>query len=371
MQHTDSPTATKIWPRVAQRITQLVDQPWITAMVRSSAVDDTLSALHPMLSLAQVRARVVRILDETANTKTFVLQPNAQWQGAQSGQFVRLQCEINGRKVERVYSLSSKGGSRRLAITVKRQPLGVMSEHLHQHVKVGDVLTISQAAGEFTLPAELPQKILLLSAGSGITPVMAMLRDLQAQHYTGDVVLLHSCSTPEDRIFAAQIDRMHTDWLQLNVVTHYSQSQGRLNTDALQQLVPDLAERSTWMCGPALWMDSIHALWSEQQFGAALFSERFGTAPLRVAEPGAPVAVACASSGVTFTTTDAQNLLLQAERAGLKPKHGCRIGICRSCQCVKRSGTVENLLTGEVSSAPNELIRICISSARSDVALDL
>ena len=60
-----------------------------------------------------------------------------------------------------------------------------------------------------------------------------------------------------------------------------------------------------------------------------------------------------------------------AERAGLSPKHGCRIGICRSCQCVKTSGTVENLLTGEVSSAPNELIRLCISTARSDVALDL
>jgi ferredoxin-NADP reductase len=356
---------------VAQQITSLIDQPWITAMVRSSALDDTLSALHPMLSLSQVRARVVRILNETADTKTFVLQPNAQWQGAQSGQFVRLQCEINGRKVERVYSLSSKGGARRLAITVKRQPLGLMSEHLHHQVKVGDVLSISQAAGEFTLPATLPQKILLLSAGSGITPVMAMLRDLQAQQYAGDVLFVHSCSNAEARIFAAHIDGIQADWPQLRVITHYSQTQGRLDTSTLQQVVPDLSERSTWMCGPAVWMDSIHDLWSEQHFPAALQSERFGGAPLRIAAPGAPVAVACESSGVTFHTPDAQNLLLQAERAGLKPKHGCRIGICRSCQCVKRSGTVENLLTGEVSSTPNELIRICISSARSDVALDL
>ncbi len=370
MQHTAQPPR-KTWPRVAQRINQLVEQPWITAMVRSSAIEDTLSGIHPLLTLTQVRARVVRIVNETSDTKTFVLQPNAQWQGAQSGQFVRLQCEINGRKVERIYSLSSKGGARRLAITVKRQPMGLMSEHLHHHLQVGDVLTISQAAGEFTLPSLPPSKILLLSAGSGVTPVMSMLRDLQAQKYTGDVVFIHSCSTSEDRIFGAQLDAIQADWPQLRLITHYSKAQGRMGTDELQQWVPDLAERSTWICGPAEWMDSVHALWSAQGFASELHSERFSAAPMRTAAPGEPVAVACATSGVTFQTKDAQNLLVQAERAGLKPKHGCRIGICQSCQCVKRSGTVENLITGEVSSTPNELIRICVSSARSDVALDL
>lgn len=370
MQHTANPS-TKTWPRVAKRITSLIDQPWITAMVRSSAVDDTLSGLHPMLSLLQVRARVVRILNETDDTKTFVLQPNAQWQGAQSGQFVRLQCEINGRQIERIYSLSSKGGSRRLAITVKRQPLGLMSEHLHHNVKVGHVLTISPAAGEFTLPSLPPSKILLLSAGSGVTPVMSMLRDLQAQQYDGDVVFVHSCASPEDRIFASAIDSIQAAMPQLRVISHYSRIQGRMDTQQLQNYVPDLTERDTWMCGPAVWMDSIHALWASQGFTSKLQSERFSTAPMRTSEPGEPVAVACSTSGLTFQTKDAQNLLVQAERAGLKPKHGCRIGICRSCQCIKRSGTVENLITGEVSSTPNELIRICVSSARSDVALDL
>lgn len=370
MQHTDQ-LPRKTWPRVAQRISKLVDQPWITAMVRASAIEDTLHAVHPMLSLTQVRARVVKILNETQDTKTFVLQPNAQWNGAQSGQFVRLQCEINGRTVERVYSLSSKGGARRIAITVKRQPLGLMSEHLHHRVQVGDVLTISQAAGEFTLPSPPPSKILLLSAGSGVTPVMAMLRDLQAQHYTGDVVFVHSCAIPEERIFANVIDNIQAEMPLLRVVTHYSKSQGRMTTENLQQHVPDLAERSTWMCGPAVWMDSIHTLWSDQGFKAPLNSERFTAPPMRTAEAGEPVTVACSTSGVTFQTRDAQNLLVQAEQAGLKPKHGCRIGICRSCQCVKRSGTVENLITGEISSTPNELIRICVSTARSDVALEL
>jgi ferredoxin len=140
----------------------------------------------------------------------------------------------------------------------------------------------------------------------------------------------------------------------------------------LLQAVPDLAQRSTWMCGPAGLMDAVHAYWADVSLPVPLFSERFVGAPLLpTTAPGTPVNVAFAASGKRFTTTGTEPLLVQAERAGLSPKHGCRIGICRSCQCVKASGTVENLLTGEISSAPNELIRLCISTARSDVAIDL
>ena len=111
---------------------------------------------------------------------------------------------------------------------------------------------------------------------------------------------------------------------------------------------------------------------SSDLFEAPLHSERFVAVPLLPASaPGTPSVVTFAASGKTFTTSGTAPLLVQAERAGLAPKHGCRIGICRSCQCTKKSGTTENLQTGEISSAPNELIRLCISAARSDIALDL
>jgi ferredoxin len=110
----------------------------------------------------------------------------------------------------------------------------------------------------------------------------------------------------------------------------------------------------------------------QQGFDAPMFSERFVGVPLLPSTaPGTPVQVSMFESGSTFATQGTEPLLMQAERAGLSPKHGCRIGICRSCQCIKSSGTVENLQTGEVSSAPNELIRLCISTARSDVVLAL
>lgn len=349
-----------------------LQNPWVESIVRLSAVEDSLKALHPMLSLSTVRARVLRIMRETADTKTFVLQPNALWSGALAGQFVRVRLEINGRQVERVYSLSSRPGARRIAITVKRQPGGLVSNHLHDHTQVGDVLTLSQAAGDFVLPAQLPAKILLLSAGSGITPVMAMLRDLQARRYAGDLVFFHACRSPADTIFAQALEGMASDFPSLKRITHFTATAARLTPETLRWAVPDLAERATWMCGPIAFMEAVHGLWQDAAISAPLHSERFATAPLRPASPpGTAVTVRCTASAQDFSTQGGAVLLVQAERAGLRPKHGCRIGICRSCQCTKTSGTVENLQTREISSAPNELIRLCISAARSDLTLDL
>ena len=352
-----------------------LQHPWVESIVRLSAVEDSLRALHPMLSLTDVRARVVRIVDETADTKTFVLQPNALWQGrhgAQAGKFVQLRLEINGRRVERIYSLSSRPGARLIAITVKRQAGGLVSPHLHNHVKVGDVLTISQADGEFVLPAQLPAKMLLLSAGSGITPVMAMLRDLQARHYQGDVVFLHVCRNPAELIFTTALQAAADSFPELSLLLHFDDSAGRFTPEALQLAVPDVGERATWMCGPGGFMDAVHRHWRTQGLTAPLHSERFVAVPmLPTTSPGTPVTVMLAHSGAHFVTTGTAPLLAQAEAAGLSPKHGCRIGICRSCQCTKKSGTVENLQTGEISSTPNEQIRLCISVARTDLALDL
>jgi len=365
-------TAHRLARAVNTPLVRVLGHPWVESIVRLDSVEDAISALHPLLSLTKVQARVVRIVDETATTKTFVLQPNALWAGALAGQFVRVQLEINGRRVERAYSLSSRPGARRIAFTVKRQDQGLVSNHLHTSVMVGDVLTISSALGEFVLPDVLPTKMLLLSAGSGITPVMSMLRDLKARQYQGDLVFLHVCRAPDDLIFAQQLQALAADFSGLRLVVHCDTQAGFFSPQALATQVPDLASRSTWMCGPAGFMDAMSAYWVEQGFESELFSERFvGAQILPSTAPGTPVAVSFVKSGATFTTHGTEPLLVQAERAGLTPKHGCRIGICHSCQCVKTSGTVENLQTGEVSSAPNELIRLCISTARSDVALAL
>ena len=234
------------------------------------------------------------------------------------------------------------------------------------------MLTLSQAMGDFVLPETLPAKMLLLSAGSGITPVMSMLRDLQRRNYQGDVVFFHLCRSQQDQIFAKQLREVASNYPELSLLIHCDDSAGPFNVSTLPLLVPDLAERSTWLCGPAGLMDAVHQHWAKAELQAPLASERFvAFTTLPTLEAGAPVAVEFAQSGSHFTTSGIAPLLVQAEQAGLSPKHGCRIGICRSCQCVKKTGTVQNLHTGELSSAPNELIRLCISVARSDLSLDL
>ena len=366
-----APTSPKAWPRFGRKLSELLQHPWVTTVVRESATEDALQAVHPLLSLTQVKARVIRIVNESADTKTFVLQPNAHWAGAISGQFIRLQASIEGRRVERVYSLSSRGGASRVAITVKRQPSGLMSGYLHTRVKVGDVFTISQAMGEFVLPDVLPQKFLLLSAGSGITPVMSMLRELNHRGYRGDVVFMHACRGAHSLAFAHTLKTLQTQWPALRLVIHPTAVLGRPSMDVLQAFVPDLAERTTYVCGPATWMDEVHGLWTKERFTSPLYSERFGTPSARTTLAGTAVEVACNTSKTTFAAEVGYSLLAQAERAGLKPKYGCRMGICHSCQCHKVSGTVENMLTGEVSSEPDQHIRLCISSARSDITLAL
>ncbi len=348
-----------------QPLRTALQHPWVASIVRESAVEDTLYAIHPLLSLSQVRARVVKRIQETADTVTLVLQPNALWRGAQAGQFVSVSVEIDGRRHERMYSLTSRPRSRRIAITVKHQ--GQVSAWLHEQARIGQVLTLSPAMGDFVLPAALPQKLLLLSAGSGVTPVMALLRELQARHYTGDLVFVHSCRNPQDLVFAHELQGLAG----LRQVLHFSQTAGRLDMPALQHTVPDLDERATWVCGPTGLTDAVLAHWKDHGLRTPLHTERFAAAPLAAQPLGAPVRITLTRSPRGFESLGAASLLEQAEAAGLAPKHGCRIGICRSCQCVKRSGTVQNLQTGELSSAPNEVIRLCVSAARSDLTLEV
>lgn len=368
-------TATPTWAEhLSQPLVRLLRLPLVDNVVRLSAVEDVLQALHPLASLTEVRARVLAVRDETPDTRTLVLRPNALWRGHEAGQYVSVRAVLNGRRVHRSYSLSSAPGTGPLTITVKRQDGGAVSTHLNEQVRVGDVLTLGQAQGDFVLPAVLPKRLTLLSAGSGITPVMALLRALQARGHQGAIAFVHVCRSAQDLIFAETLRQFTAGCPSLpglSVHLHFSAQQGRFGPETLAALVPDWAGRATWLCGPEGFMHDIEAMWAARGARAPLHRERF-TATWQPPQPlGAPVEVQAARSGKRFASAGTDNLLIQAEQAGLAPKHGCRIGICRSCQCVKRSGTVQNLQTGALSSEPNELIRLCVSAARTDLTLEL
>jgi ferredoxin-NADP reductase len=348
----------------------LLRSPWLAPLNDADAIDDVLAQVNPLWSVRRVKAQVVAVREETADARTFVLKPNRHWNGFKAGQHALIDVELDGVRHQRTYTLSSSPRDRdTIAITVKRQPDGAVSNALHDHLKTGQVIGLSQASGEFMLPAS-DRPILMLSAGSGITPVMSMLRELHARGDDRDVCFVHVCRKPEDAIFAGELHAIAAALPRLKLHFHYTTENGRLPLEALAILVPDYAQRHTLLCGPAAFMAEVRAKWQRDGLAAQLSYEHFGIAPIATDASGT-VEVRAARSERVFTASAAQPLLVEAEAAGLKPRHGCRIGICQSCKCRKQSGVVQNLLTGEISAEPNEMIQLCISAARSDVQLDI
>jgi ferredoxin-NADP reductase len=353
---------------------QALKSPWLHPLNHVDALEPLLAAINPLWSVRQIRARVVEVIAETADTHTFVLQPNRHWRGFRAGQHVAVEVDIDGVRHHRTYSLSA-GPERhgRLQITVKRQVGSKVSAWLHTHLRAGTIIGLSEATGVFGLPQRTPERILLLSAGSGITPMLAILEQLERDAWSGDIVVVHSCREPADLIFAERLRALAVLLPRMRLQVHYTAIDGRLTPDLLREYVPDFAERFTALCGPRTLMD-----WVRDSYVTAGASERLLCEDFRggrrVSREGAdvgPVEVNCAVSSRRFTSTGAQALLLEAEDAGLAPKHGCRAGICRTCLCRKRSGRVENLLTGAVCDEPDRWIQLCVSVARSDVELEL
>ena len=350
-------------------------------LTRGRQIDFWMREIDPAWSLSTLRARVVDVLAETHDVSTFVLAPNGLWPGYRAGQFVSVEVEVDGVRMQRCYSLSSAPGDEHVTITVKRVPGGRVSSWMHDHVRRGDVLRLGMPAGEFVVPAPaLPGKLLLLSGGSGVTPVMSILRDLSRRDAARDVVFVHAARSKRDLVFERELGELATNHPGLRVAFFLEDELrdrargGRLDSAKLRAAVPDLEERETMLCGPAGMMDALSPMWTEAGIPHRLKTERFAAAPrVEVPAGAAPskVKLALVRSGRTVTTERSETLLEQLERAGERPANGCRMGICNTCLCRKRTGVVENVVTGELSSEPDEDIRLCVSRARTDIELTL
>ncbi len=326
-----------------------------------------LREIDPVWSLDEIRAEVVEVLDETPDVKTFVLRPNGHWRHVRAGQFTTIEVEIHGVRVRRCYTISSRPGVSRPTITVKRTPGGRVSNWLHDRVVPGEVIVLSAPTGDFVLDEPAPAKLLLLSGGSGITPVMSMLRDLDARGAVGDLVFLHYARSERDVVFGGELAKLALRWPRLRVIAHF----GFFDEKSISEWVPDFAERDTFLCGPPPLMERVERSWAEHEISDRLRRERFVmAAPSAPVADGAPTRVTLARSGREVETSPGRTLLEGLELAGERPASGCRMGICMTCKCRKVSGTVQNRLTGAIASAPDEDIQLCVSHPRSDVTLD-
>ena len=350
----------------------------VAAMASPQGVDRYLEQLNPMWAAHEVRARIVEIQREVdvpghPPVATLTLQPTSTWQGHRAGQHVQLGVEIEGaRRTTRVFTVSSPDSrpGDRFTVTLRANPDAPdrhsVSSYLVERAQLGAMVHLSQAEGDFVLPDRVPEHVLFVSGGSGITPVMSMLRALQRRTHRGRITFLHYARSPRHQIFATELDEIRRSGHGIDVhLLHPGCGDPYLSPAFLERLVPGYRDIPTWACGPAPMIEAVRAAYDGSP---ALRIEYFR--PPRTSGTSAEGDVAFTRAGIEAPNSGA-TLLDQAEAAGLSPELGCRMGICFTCTSRKREGTVRNVLTGEESSLPDEDIRVCVSAPVGDCAVEL
>lgn len=329
---------------------------------------DYLALANPLWGRAP-RGRVEAVHRESRHgaipdAATLTVRPGPGWPGHRAGQYVRIGVDLDGVRHWRSYSLTSPSGrADRFTVTVAAQPGGRVSSHLVRVAAAGDVLHLAAPTGGFVLPEPLPPRALFLTAGSGVTPVVGMLRS----HRLPDAVHVHLARSPRAALFGAELRARRSPTYALH--EWYSSERGRFALDRLAELCPDWADRPAWVCGPGPLLDAAEQHWARAGQAGRLHVERF--APPTVAVAGRGGSVTFARAGRAVAADGATPLLAVGEQAGVLMPSGCRMGICHGCVVPLRAGRVRDLRTGRVHGEPDDLVQTCVSAAAGPVELDL
>jgi ferredoxin-NADP reductase len=337
--------------------------------------DDYLSLINPLWSSRELRGRVERVVPETDDAATLVIKPGWGWPWShQPGQYVGIGVDVGGRWHWRSYSLTSPprrarrrdGGA--IAITVKAMPEGFLSEHLVRGVSPGTVVRLASPQGGFVLPEPPPPQILFLTAGSGITPVIGMLRTLDRRGSMPDVVLVHSSPEADSVLFRTELHELAERVPSFRLHEQLTRRDGRLDLDGLTSVVPDWREREAWVCGPTPLLDDAEHWWERHGDTDRLHTERFTAS--RAGAGGEGGRVTYERSGTTVEVDGATSLLEAGEAAGLVLPFGCRMGICHTCVVPLLDGEVRDLRDGHQHGTDRERIQTCISAPSGDCTID-
>lgn len=339
--------------------------------------DDYLQLANPLWSARELRGRILSVRRETEDSATLVIKPGWGFNfDYRPGQYIGIGLLIDGRWRWRSYSLTSapaagrsrSGAPRTVTITVKAMPEGFLSTHLVAGVEPGTVVRLAAPQGNFVLPDPAPASILFLTAGSGITPVMSMLRTLARRNQIGDITHVHSAPTAADVMFGAELAALAADRPGYRLLLRETRSRGRLDLASLDQVVPDWRERQTWACGPGGMLARAEQVWSAAGIADRLHLERFAVS--KAAPAGAGGTVTFVRSGRAVAADAATSLMDAGEGAGVRMPFGCRMGICQSCVVNLVEGHVRDLRTGREHD-PGTRIQTCVSAASGDCAIDI
>ncbi|ARE38608.1 Flavodoxin reductases (ferredoxin-NADPH reductases) family 1 [Rhodovulum sp. P5] len=335
-----------------------------------------------------------QVRQETHDVKTFVFsarEPRAF--RFYPGQYMTFDLPVEG-MVTRSYTLSgSAARPYRVEITTKRVPGGPGSNWLHDNMAPGREVTVSGPAGEFTTDATAEEKLLFISAGSGITPIMSMTRTACDLSEPYDLHFIHAARTPSDIIFHDELRLLATQNPGLKLaftcetaLAHHGWCgfTGRLNPEMLRLMSPDFMDRKIFCCGPALFMEGVRALLRDVGFDMQrYFEESFdfgaetaGTFDEPSAAPevsGQTFRVSFTKSGNVVECSPGMTVLSAAREAGLLPMYSCQRGICGTCKAKLSSGSVDMQHGGGIRQREIDQgkILICCSTPVSDIEVEL
>lgn len=336
--------------------------------------------VNPLWTTHKLQARVEQVWDETKDARTLTLKPGAIWRGHRAGQHIRLGVPVEGVHHTRTYTISSppERADGRFTITVKAIADGRISHHLVRQIKVGDYLPIGLPQGDFHLPDAQPVLPMFITAGSGITPAMSMLRSLIAQERLPDTVHIHYAPHDFDVIFGKELKKMAVEQPRYSLHPIYTheygedkQTKGYFNEEQLNRLCPDWREREVYACGPPGLIAALESHFEQAGRGLHLHIERFLADFAEIPADAVGGQVRFAQSDVAVMADAETPLLRVAEDAGMNPPHGCRMGICHTCNTTLVSGCVRDLRTGKVLNVKGSIVQTCVCAAAGDCELDL
>jgi ferredoxin-NADP reductase len=336
--------------------------------------DDYLELLNPLWSTREMRGRVERVERETPNAVTVTIKPGWEWQGHLPGQYLRLGIEVDGVHHWRAYSLTSDPlrADGRISITPKLVEAGKVSPFLFSRVRPGAIVRLGGVEGTFVLPDPLPKRLLFITAGSGITPVMSMLRSIASSGHLEDVVHVHCARTAEEVIFGRELRDLDNAHRGYALHVRATGEQGRLTPDQLDGLCPDWTAREAFVCGPSGLIEAMADRWSREGDPTRMHVERFQPeGRVGDGERGTGGTIRFCSSDVEAVSDGEQPILQAGENAGATLPFGCRMGICHTCVGRLRSGQVRDLRTGRVHGQPGEMLRTCVNAPEGAVEIDL
>ncbi len=335
--------------------------------------DDYLELINPLWSTRELRGRIERIDEETADTVTVLIRPGYEWMGHRPGQYLRIGVVIDGVHHWRAYSLTSEPGRPDgcISITPKLVDSGKVSPYLVRQARPGDVVRLGGVEGTFVLPEPAPSKLLFISAGSGITPIMSMLRSLHRSDAMGDVAHIHSARAVGDVIFADRLRKIDDAHPGYRLHLRITGGQGRIAPADLDELCPDWRQRHAFLSGPAEMLDAMSAHWEREGVADLLSMERFQ--PMIGGDPGGGEggSVRFTRSGVEAECDGGTPILAGGEQAGAILPFGCRMGICHTCVGRLCAGEVRDLRTGEVHGNEGEMIRTCVNAPEGPIEIAL